>query len=96
MMSIGREIAWELHAYIIEHGLDGAGWFIITREWMRESTVHTIETQGNARMMNRRIAWPSSTLHALPMRIACLHFIKSRSAVQRASQMLQIVNFLKY
>ena len=28
MMSIGREIAWELHAYITEHGLDGAGWFI--------------------------------------------------------------------
>ena len=30
------------------------------------------------------------------MRIAFLHFIKSRSAVQRASQNLQIVNFLKY
>ena len=63
---------------------------------MRDSTVHTIETQGNARMMNRRIVWPSSTLHALSMRIAFLHFIKSRSAVQRASQNLQIVNFLKY
>ena len=51
MMSIGREIVWELHAYIIEHELDGAGWFIITRD----STVHATETRGNARMMNRRI-----------------------------------------
>ena len=30
------------------------------------------------------------------MGIAFLHFIKSRSAVQRASENLRIVNFLKY
>ena len=95
-MSIGWEIAWELHAYSIEHGLDGAGWFIIARESMRTSTVHAIETQGNARMMNRRIEWPSSTLHALPMRTANLHFIKSRSAVRRFTHNLKIVKFLKY
>ena len=90
MMSIGREIAWELHAYIIEHGLDGAGWFIITRD----STVHATETRGNARMMNRRIRVTytcSSILHALSMRTA-----KSSSAVRRFTHNLQIVNFLKY
>ena len=51
---------------------------------------------GTRKTLNRRIAWPSFTLHALSMGIAFLHFIKSRSAVQRASQNLQIVNFLKY
>ena len=92
MMSIGREIAWELHAYIIEHGLDGAGWFIITRD----STVHATETRGNARMNPSESEWPSSILHALSMRTANLHLIKSRSAVRRFTHNLQIVNFLKY
>ena len=59
MMSIGREIARELHAYITEHGLDGAGWFIITRESMHSSAVHATETHGTRKVMNRRIEWPS-------------------------------------
>ena len=59
-------------------------------------TVHATETQGTRYFMNWRIMWPSSTFHALSMRIAFLHFIKSRSAVQRASQNLQIANFLKF
>ena len=71
-----------------------AGRFINARVSMGVSTVHAIEIRGTRKTLNRRIAWPSSTLHALLMRIAFLHFIKSRSAVQRASQNLQIVNFL--
>ena len=91
MMSIGREIAWELYAYITEHGLDGAGPFITTRESMHSSAVHATEMQCNARFMNRRIEWPSSTLHALSMRTAAfLHFIKSRSASTSFTANIQV------
>ena len=70
MMSIGREIAWELHAYITEHGLDGL--------WKHSSALHATEKHGTHNSVNQQIEWPSSTLHALSMRTAFLHFIKLR------------------
>ena len=63
---------------------------------MRSYAVHATETQGTRKFKNRRIEWPSSILHALSMRTAFLHFIKSRSAIRRFIYILQIVNFLKY
>ena len=91
MMSIGREIAWELHAYITEHGLDGAGWFYYNT-WVNAQFCGSCDRNTRyAHIMNRRIEWPSSTLHALSMRTAFLHFIKSRSAVRRFTHNLQIL-----
>ena len=63
---------------------------------MRSPAVHATETQGKRNFMNRRIEWPSSTLHPLSMWTAFLHFMKSRSAVRWFTHNLQIVNFLKY
>ena len=75
------------------------------RESMRSSTVHATETLGTLNFMNRRIEWPSSTLHALSMRISFVHFIKiaqCRLAIQskfkncKFSQKLEGVRIWKF
>ena len=79
MMSIGRQITWELHAYIHVHHMTWTGRFINARVSLGISTVHATETVGTRNFMNWRNAWPSSTS-------AFMHFIKSRSTCRSAGQ----------